>query len=83
VSQLFERVKGYESTGFRVLEARVALNSYSQLPLTRRVLSLRFAPQAFGQEIVDAIVVVTTENRFPIGCSKKAAAVQGDHNGRR
>ena len=53
---LFNRIKGYENSGFRVLGAPAALSSRRDMPLARLALGLGLRPQASGQEIVEAIV---------------------------
>jgi UbiD family decarboxylase len=53
---LFNNIKGYGSTGFRVLGAPAALSSRADMPLARLSLSLGLAPQATGREILEAVV---------------------------
>jgi UbiD family decarboxylase len=72
---LFNRIKGYESTGFRVLGAPAALSSCSQMPLARLALSLGLAPQASGQEIVDAIAAAHEREPIPHRMLDKADAL--------
>lgn len=61
---LFNRIKGYENSGFRVLGAPAALSSRHDMPLARIALGLGLQPQASGQEIVEAIVAA--RERKPI-----------------
>lgn len=51
---LFNRIKGY-ANGFRVLGAPAALSSRQDMPLARLALGLGLAPQASGQQIVEAV----------------------------
>jgi 4-hydroxy-3-polyprenylbenzoate decarboxylase len=53
---LFNRIKGYEGSGFRVLGAPAALSSCTSMPLARLALSLGLPAEASGQEIVEAVV---------------------------
>lgn len=62
---LFNRIKGYESSGFRVLGAPAALSSRQGMPLARLALGLGLAPQATGQEIVEAIVAAHGREPVP------------------
>lgn len=71
---LLNRIKGYESTGFRVLGAPAALSSCPQMPLARLALSLGLAPETSGQDIVEAIVAARDRKPIPHRIVGKADA---------
>ena len=71
---LFNRIKGYEKSGFRVLGAPASLSSCPGMPLARVALSLGLAPQASGQDIVEAIVAARERDPIAHRVSDKSAA---------
>jgi 4-hydroxy-3-polyprenylbenzoate decarboxylase len=71
---LFNRITGYEKSGFRVLGAPAALSSCPGMPLARLALSLGLPAQASGQEIVEAIVEAHGREPHPHRVVEKAKA---------
>lgn len=64
---LFNRIKGYEGSGFRVLGAPAALCSRPDMRLSRLALGLGLEPQASGKEILEAMSPPTGVSRFLTG----------------
>lgn len=70
---LFNRIKGC-GNGFRVLGAPAALSSRKDMPLARLALGLGLAPQASGQQIVEAIVAAHGRAPLPHRVVERASA---------
>ncbi|HZQ56055.1 MAG TPA: UbiD family decarboxylase [Bryobacteraceae bacterium] len=71
---LFNRVKGYDASGFRVLGAPAALSSRSGMPLARLAIALGHRPDASGQELLEAIVAAHERKPIPHRILAKADA---------
>ena len=62
---LFNRIRGYDATGFRVLGAPAALSSRSDMPLARLAIALGHRPDASGQELLESIVAAHERKPIP------------------
>jgi UbiD family decarboxylase len=71
---LFNNIKGYNSTGFRVFGAPAALSSKSKMPLARLAIALGHPPYASGQELLEAIVAAHERKTIPHRMLDKARA---------
>lgn len=71
---LFNLIKGYERTGFRVLGAPASLSSCPNASLARLALGLGLAPRASGQEIVEAIIAAHDREPIPHRIIDRASA---------